>query len=100
MKKINFVKQISEMDYDTAVQYIVTNYDCSDNCATKVLQKPISYLTKEHYQEIVDLETDIQNLETDKKDIYEFLLRRYKELRIELNKLLKNKFKPTTFVKA
>ena len=99
MKKTNFVKQLAEMDYDAAVQYIVNNYNCSDNCATKVLQKPISYLTKEHHQEIVDLETDIKNLETDKKDIYEFLLRRYKELRVELNKLLKNKFKPTTFVK-
>ena len=100
MKKTNFVKQLSEMNYDTAVQYIVTNYNCSDNCATKVLQKPISYLTKEHYQEIIDLETDIQTLENDKKDIYEFLLRKYKELRVELNKLLKNKFKPTTFVKS
>ena len=100
MKKTNFVKQLAEMDYDAAVQYIVNNYNCSDNCATKVLQKPISYLTKEHHQEIVDLETDIKNLETDKNDIYEFLLKRYKDLRTELNKLLKNKFKPTTFVKA
>lgn len=100
MKKTNFVKQLAEMDYDAAVQYIVNNYSCSDNCATKVLQKPISYLTKEHHQEIVDLETDIKNLETDKNDIYEFLLKRYKDLRTELNKLLKNKFKPTTFVKA
>lgn len=100
MKKTNFVKQLAEMDYDAAVQYIVKNYNCSDNCATKVLQKPISYLTKEHQQEIVDLETDIKNLETDKNDIYEFLLKRYKDLRTELNKLLKNKFKPTTFVKA
>ncbi len=100
MKKTNFVKQLAEMDYDAAVQYIVNNYNCSDNCATKVLQKPISYLTKEHHQEIVDLETSIKNLETDKNDIYEFLLKRYKDLRTELNKLLKNKFKPTTFVKA
>lgn len=100
MKKTNFVKQLAEMDYDAAVQYIVNNYNCSDNCATKVLQKPISYLTKEHQQEILDLETDIKNLETDKNDIYEFLLKRYKDLRTELNKLLKNKFKPTTFVKA
>lgn len=100
MKKTNFVKQLAEMDYDAAVQYIVNNYNCSDNCATKVLQKPISYLTKEHHQEIVDLETDIKNLETDKNDIYEFLLKRYKDLRTELNKLLKNKFKPTTFVKS
>lgn len=100
MKKTNFVKQLAEMNYDAAVQYIVKNYNCSDNCATKVLQKPISYLTKEHHQEIVDLETDIKNLETDKNDIYEFLLKRYKDLRTELNKLLKNKFKPTTFVKS
>ena len=100
MKKTNFVKQLAEMDYDAAVQFIVNNYNCSDNCATKVLQKPISYLTKEHHQEIVDLETDIKNLETDKNDIYEFLLKRYKDLRTELNKLLKNKFKPTIFVKA
>ena len=70
-----------------------------NDIANKVLQKPMSYLTKEHYQEIIDLENEIKELETDSSDIYEFLTKKYKALKKELAPIIRNKFVPTTFVK-
>ena len=64
-----------------------------------MLQKPISYLTKEHGQELIDLRNDIAANEADQSDIYEFMTRKYKALKKELTPILKNKFAPTTFIK-
>lgn len=99
MKKGNALKGLFDLDYDSAVGYITDKYKVTAAIATRVLQKPISYLTKEHGQEIIDLKNDIAALEADKNDIYEFLTRKYKALKKELSAVIKNKFAPTTFVK-
>ena len=99
MKKGNALKGLFDLDYNSALEYIQSKYKTDKDIASKVLQKPLSYLTKEHGQEIIDLQEDIKSLEADKNDIYEFLTRKYKALKKELTPVIKNKFAPTTFVK-
>lgn len=99
MKKGNALKGLFDLDYNSALEYIQSKYKADKDIASKVLQKPLSYLTKEHGQEIIDLQEDIKSLEADKNDIYEFLSRKYKALKKELTPVIRNKFAPTTFVK-
>ena len=105
MKKMIYSGKLLEIE-----KYPVTNkghklprcgkYKVSSDIANKVLQKPMSYLTREHGQEIIDLQNEIKDLETDQSDIYEFLTKKYKEIKKEINSVIKNKFAPTTFVKV
>lgn len=99
MKKGNTLKGLFDLNNNEALEYIQTKYKVDQEISSKVLQKPLSYLTKEHSQEIIDLKNDIAALEDDKNDIYEFLSRKYKALKKELSGIIKNKFAPTTFVK-
>lgn len=99
MKKGNALKGLFDLDYNNALEYIQSKYKADKDIASKVLQKPLSYLTKEHGQEIIDLQEDIKSLEADKNDIYDFLSRKYKALKKELTPIIRNKFAPTTFVK-
>ena len=100
MKKTNSFKNMFDLTSDEAQKYIVDKYKATMDIASKVLQKPMSYLTKEHGQEIIDLQNDIASLETDQSDIYEFLTKKYKAIKKEINAVIKNKFAPTTFVKV
>ena len=100
MKKGNALKGLFDLDYNNALEYIQSKYKADKDIASKVLQKPLSYLTKEHGQEIIDLQEDIKSLEADKNDIYDFLSRKYKALKKELTPIIRNKFAPTTFVKV
>ena len=99
MKKGNALKGLFDLDYNSALEYIQSKYKADKDITSKVLQKPLSYLTKEHGQEIIDLQEDIKSLEADKNDIYDFLSRKYKALKKELTPVIRNKFAPTTFVK-
>lgn len=99
MKKKNSLKSLFDLDSKAALSHICTTYKCDQDIASKVLQKPISYLTKEHGQELIDLKNDIADNEADQSDIYEFMTRKYKALKKELTPVLKNKFAPTTFIK-
>ena len=99
MKKGNALKGLFDLDYNSALEYIQSKYKADKDIASKVLQKPLSYLTKEHGQEIIDLQEDIKSLEADKNDIYDFLSRKYKALKKELTPVIRNKFAPTTLVK-
>lgn len=99
MKKGNALKGLFDLDYNSALEYIQSKYKADKDIASKVLQKPLSYLTKEHGQEIIDLQEDIKSLEADKNDIYDFLTRKYRALKKELTPVIRNKFAPTTFVK-
>lgn len=99
MKKENSLKGLFDLDNTGALEHIQSKYKVDSDIASKVLQKPLSYLTKEHAQEIVDLKNEISELEADKNDIYDFLIRKYKALKKELAPVIKTKFAPTTFVK-
>lgn len=99
MKKKNKFKELFDLNTEEALDHIQSTYKVNEEISTKVLQKPLSYLTKEHQQEIIDLTNDIRALETDQNDIYEFLITKYKNIKKELNQIIKDKFKPTVFVK-
>lgn len=98
LKKRNLVKSIFDLNYNEAIQFIVKHFKCTESDATKVLQKPISYLTKEHGQEIEDLETEIDTLESNKKNIYDYLIDKYKSIKKEIVVATRGKFAPTIFV--
>ncbi len=99
MKKKNKFKELFDLNTEEALDHIQSTYKVNEEISTKVLQKPLSYLTKEHEQEIIDLTNDIRALETDQNDIYEFLITKYKNIKKELNQIIRDKFKPTVFVK-
>ena len=90
LKKGHNLKKLVDFDNNGAVQYICDKYKVEKDIASKVMQKPLSYLTKEHSQELIDLKSNINDLENDNRDIYEFLIKKYKDLRKilvkELNK--------------
>lgn len=98
LKKKNLVKSLFELDYDGAVQFLIKHFKCTDNDASKVLQKPISYLTKEHSKEIEDLEAEIEILESNKKNIFDYLIEKYQSLKKEIGSIVKGKFAPTVFM--
>ena len=99
IKLKNYTKKFIELDYEGVIEFLCCTFKCSRVQASKVLQKPISYLTKEHAQEIIDLENSIAELKNDQSDIFEFLAKKYKDLRKKIHAATKNKFKPTKFVK-
>ena len=81
LKRTNQIKQLIDLSNDEAILYIAQRYQTTKDIASKVLQKPISYLTKEHLQELLDLQESIRALEEDDRDIFEFLIKKYKDLR-------------------
>lgn len=81
LKKGDNIKKLVDFSYEDAIKYIIEKYQTTRDIGAKVLQKPLSYLTKEHLQEILDLQSEIKLLEEDDRDIYEFLIKKYKELK-------------------
>lgn len=82
----NDVKKLVDFDTQEALKYISNKYKVEEDVANKVLQKSISYLTKAHLDEIIELENKISALENDKGDIFEFLTKRYKDIKKEIKK--------------
>lgn len=73
----NLVKDIFNFDHNQAIMWIMTKFKADKETSSAVLQKPISYLTKEHLDEIQNLKYQIKELEADKSDIYDFLEKKY-----------------------
>ena len=82
------IKKLVDMSYDEATDFLSTKFGVEKDIASKVLQKSISYLTKEHKQEIEDLKSNIDSLINDDRDIYEFLSTKYKNIRKDIKKQL------------
>ena len=99
IKKNKLVNKFVQLNYDETVKLLIDTYKIDEDIAKQVVQKPISYLTKEHLNEITSMENQIKSLENEQSDIYEFLINKYTELRKTLNKLLKGKFLETKFIK-
>lgn len=98
MKKNKDIIKLSEMDNSQSIEFICKNYNTDQDIANKVMQKPISYLTKEHKDELLKLENEIKELEVDQSDIFEYLLKRYKDLKKDVMKITNGKYKPTKFI--
>ena len=99
LKDKDLFHDLFNLDYNGAIEYINKTYSCDKDISKSVLQKPMSYLTKEHDKEITDLKDTIKELENSDKDIYEYLVNKYKEVKSKVDKVIKNKFIPTTFLK-
>lgn len=98
LKKTNNWKDIFDLSYEAAIKYLVTTFSCAEDVAQNVLKKPISYLTKEHTSEITELVDAIDALKTDKADIFEMLIKKYRVVKTKmLKEVAKNE---TTFIKA
>lgn len=93
LKKTNNWKSIFDLSYEDACAFLSTTFKCSTEVAQAVLRKPISYLTKEHQQEITDLQNIIAELENDQSDIFEMLSKKYKVIK---QKVLKETTANTT----
>jgi hypothetical protein len=82
LKKTNNWKDIFDLSYDDAVNFIAMRFKaCTTEIAKEVLRKPMSYLTKAHDQEIIDLQNIISELENDQSDIFEMLAKKYKNIK-------------------
>ena len=81
LKKTNNWKAIFDLTYDDACSWLQGQFNCSQETSNAVLRKPISYLTKEHQQEINDLLDVINELENDQSDIFEMLTKKYKAVK-------------------
>lgn len=86
LKKTNNWKDIFDLSYDEACSYLEKTFKCSTEVSQAVLRKPISYLTKEHSAEIDELKKLIAELEISQSDIFEVLLKKYKEIKTLLSK--------------
>jgi DNA gyrase/topoisomerase IV subunit A len=93
LKKTNNWKAIFDLTYDDACSWLQGQFKCSQETSAAVLRKPISYLTKEHQQEINDLLDVINELENDQSDIFEMLAKKYKAVK---QKVLKEVSSNTT----
>ena len=81
LKKTNNWKAIFDLSYEDACKFLEKTFKCNSETSQAVLRKPISYLTKEHQQEITDLQEVITELENDQSDIFEMLSKKYKSLK-------------------
>lgn len=97
MKASGQIKKLSDMTYDEAKAFICKKYKVADEIASQVLQKPMSYLTKEHLNEIEDLKNQIAEVVNNSNDIYEYLLVKYKSMKKQILSITKNKFLETRF---
>ena len=87
LKKTNNWKDIFDLSYDNAIKYLSTKFKaCTVEIAKEVFRKPMSYLTKAHDQEIIDLTNLIAELKTDKSDIFEMLAKKYKTIKTKVLK--------------
>ncbi len=81
-------KAIFDLSYEDACAFLQKKFKCSSETSQAVLRKPISYLTKEHMKEITYLQKLIEDLEADKSDIFEMLLKKYKSIKAKLVKII------------
>ena len=86
LKKTNNWKAIFDLSYEDACAFLQKTFKCSVETSQAVLRKPISYLTKEHQQEITDLQDIIEALENDQSDIFEMLAKKYKSMKLKVLK--------------
>ena len=86
LKKTNNWKAIFDLTYEAACEYLMITFSCTQEVAHAVLRKPISYLTKEHNKEIIDLQNVIAALEADQSDIFEMLAKKYKAIKSKVLK--------------
>lgn len=91
MKKDGGINKLSSMNKTQAISYIVKTYEVEEEQARSVLSKPISYLTKEHLEEIKNLKQLLQTFKNRKNNIYDYLIERYENLIPKVKQVLQGK---------
>lgn len=93
IKSSSKLKQLFDKDMEQAVEFICKTFSTTETTAKQVLAKPMSYLTKEHQSEIDELKNEVQTLETNTKDIWAYLLEKYKKAKKDVLEELKKQAK-------
>lgn len=97
MKKDGFINELSKYNKTTAIKELMKKYKITEEQSLSVLSKPMSYLTKEHLDDIKSLKQEIKNYKIIEKDVYTFLITKYEEIK----EMIRSKFKDsaTTFTR-
>lgn len=90
MKKSGDILKLVSMDNKSAIDYIISSFSCDIEQAKSVLSKPISYITKEHDYEIINLREQIKSTENNQKNIYEYLISMYSDLMSDIKRLMES----------
>lgn len=98
IKKDGNIKGLVSLTLNEAVKHISKKYKVNEDIAKQVLGRPISYLTKEHQEEIETLRKEISVRENDLDDIYGYMIRKYKSLKNKIEKTMNFNYR-TTFSK-
>lgn len=97
IKKDGNIKDLVSLDLNQAADYLSKKYKITVDEAKQVLSKPISYLTKEHLQEIESIKAEIKQNKEDTENIYDYMIKKYKNLKSKIKKVMafnyKTKFK-------
>lgn len=93
IKKDGNIKNLTLLNLDQAVTYVSDRYSVDIEVAKQVLNKPISYLTKEHQEEIDNYRKSIKENEENIENIYEYMIGKYKELKSKIKKIMKFNYK-------
>lgn len=102
IQKIRDNKDMNKMikfNKEKAIEFISNKYKVSKEDAGKILQKPISYLTKSHDEELKDLQLKLDNINESDSNIYKYLLDIYKEIKSDMKSYTRGKYLPTKFIK-
>lgn len=90
MKKSGDIVKLIKMTQDEAIDFIVNNYNLSEDQSKSLLSKPLSYITKEHDKEIENTKISVEKLKNNSNNIFDYLLEIYKDLLKEVKIMYKN----------
>lgn len=88
MKKDGCLSKIVEMNQVQAIKYISDFYKVTEDQAKSVLSKSISYLTREHQNEISDIIKATELNKSNNDDVYSYLVKEYKSLLKDITKFI------------
>lgn len=99
IKKEGNIKELVSLTLEEAANYISKKHNVDIEIAKQVLSKPISYLTKEHKDEIDNIKDNIKQNENNLSNIYDYMIEKYKNLKNKIKKVMAFNYK-TKFIES
>lgn len=99
LKKDGNISKLPNLGRLEAIQFLIKEYSILEEEAKEILSKPISYITKEHDSEIKSLRKELNRMKEIDKDIYSYLILRYKDIKTKIESKFSNR-NATTFYTA
>lgn len=93
VKKDGNIKELVSLTLEEAANHISKKYNVDIEVSKQVLGKPISYLTKEHKDEIDDIKNNIKQNENNLNNIYDYMIEKYKDLKNKIKKVMAFNYK-------